>query len=99
MKGTTVWTIKKIGVLRCAEFLGLIGFVWGFLAGIAILVSYLQGYLAEGDSALLQTGMSGFFLMIVYGVAGGVIGGAISAFLYNKVLGTRHGIQVDAESG
>ncbi len=99
MRGTTVWKIKKLGVLSGAEFLGLVGFVWGFLAGIAVLVSYVQGYLAEGDAALLQTGVIGLFLMIVYGVIGGVIGGAIIAFLYNKTLGMRHGIQVEAETG
>lgn len=95
MKGDGVWTIQKVGVAGAVRFAGLIGLVWGFLAGIIVFVSYLQGYLAEGNATLLQTGAAGLVLMIAYGVLGGVIGGAIIALLYNRVLGARLGIEVE----
>jgi hypothetical protein len=37
--------------------------------------------------------------MIVYGVAGRFIGGAIIAIMYNRILGAVHGIGMDLETG
>ncbi len=93
-----VYTIKKFSMPGIAKFVGLIGFVWGFLAGLILMASYLVGYMEKGDLSLIQTGLFGFCLMLVYGVAGGIIGGAVIAFVYNNVLGTKHGIRMELDS-
>lgn len=92
--------IKKFGVLSFVKFFGIAGLVWGFLSGVLILASYIQGYVAKGDMSLIQTGLFGFGIMILYGVIGGVVGGALMAAVYNKVLGPRHGVELvlDAKS-
>jgi hypothetical protein len=92
------YTIKKFSVLSIAKFFALIGFVWGLLAGIIILASYIQGYMANGDAALLQSGLLGLGMMIFYGVIGGVIGGTVIAVAYNRVLGANHGIRMELDA-
>ena len=92
------YTIKKFDMLSIAKFFALVGFVWGFLAGLILLASYIQGYMANGDAALIQSGLLGFGLMIVYGVIGGIIGGTVIAFAYNKVLGAKHGIRMELDA-
>jgi hypothetical protein len=98
MAKITDYTIKKVSILSIAKFFSLIGLVWGFLGGLIILVSYVQGYLANADVALIQAGLLGFGLMVAYGVIGGVIGGTIIAFLYNRVLGAKHGIRLELDA-
>jgi len=72
MKALRIVHITKISIPGPATLVGLIGFVGGgFLYGIIILASFLQGYLAGGDSTFIQTGFGGLVLMIVYGVIGG----------------------------
>jgi hypothetical protein len=90
-------TIKKFDILSIAKFFAVIGFVWGFLAGLILLASYVQGYMTNGDVSILQSGLIGFGQMIVYGVIGGIIGGAIIAFMYNMVLGAKHGIRMELD--
>jgi hypothetical protein len=92
------YTIKKLDVLSIAKLFALIGFVWGFLAGLILLASYVQGYLANGDAALVQSGLLAVGLMVVYGIIGGVIGGTVIAFLYNRVLGAKHGIRMELDT-
>jgi hypothetical protein len=92
------YTIKKLDVLSIAKFFALIGFVWGFLAGIILIASYIQGYIANGDAALIQSGLLAVGLMVVYGVIGGIIGGTVIAFLYNRVLGAKHGIRMELDA-
>ena len=92
------YTIKKVSIASIAKFFALIGFVWGFLAGLIILASYIQGYLANGDTALIQSGLLAFGLMVAYGIIGGTIGGTVIAFLYNRVLGAKHGIRMELDT-
>jgi hypothetical protein len=92
------YTIKKFGMLSIAKFFALIGFVWGFLAGLILLASYIQGYMTNGDAALIQSGLLGLGLMVAYGVVGGVVGGTVLAFMYNKVLGAKHGIRMELDA-
>jgi hypothetical protein len=94
---TTAWNIKTFGVLSIAKFGALIGFVWGFLAGIVFLFSYIQGYITQGDLSLIQSGLYGLGLMALIGIVGGAVGGAVIAFLYNRVFGAKHGISVELE--
>jgi hypothetical protein len=96
--GTSAYRIRKLGVPGFAKFLGMIGLVWGLLAGVILLATYIQGYMTKGDITLVQTGLFGFAMMIVYGIIGGVVGGAIIAFVYNKVLGPKHGIELVLET-
>jgi len=46
MKALRILHITKISIPGAATLVGLIGFVGGFLYGIIILASFLQGYLA-----------------------------------------------------
>jgi hypothetical protein len=97
--GITGYRIKKFDVRGISTFFALTGFVWGVMAGILLFASYLQGYMTNGEVNLLGSGLLGFALMIVYGVAGGFIGGAIIAVLYNKVLGAAYGIRMELAAG
>lgn len=84
--------------MSISKFFAVIGLIWGFLAGIILLASYIEGYISTGQSSLVITGLSGLGLMVVYGVIGGLIGGAIIAFVYNRFLGSAHGIKMDLET-
>jgi hypothetical protein len=95
----TSFRIKKFPVLSIVKFMALIGFVWGFLAGIFLLGTYIWGYTTNGDSALILSGLYGFGLMILSGIIGGALGGALAAVLYNRVLGAKHGIRMELEPG
>jgi hypothetical protein len=95
----TTWTIKKFGVLSTALFIGIVGLVWGFLAGILLLAGYARGYLASGDTAIFSSGITGFLLMIAYGFIGGMIGGAVTALVYNRLQGARYGLRVEMDKG
>ncbi len=92
------YTIKKFSVLSIAMFFALIGFVWGLLAGIIFLASYIQGYMTNGDATLLQSALFAFGMMILYGVIGGIVGGTVIAFAYNRVLGANHGIRMELDA-
>jgi len=98
MAKITEYTIKKFSILSIAKFFALIGFVWGFLAGLILLASYIQGYMTKGDPALIQSGLFGFGLMVAYGIIGGIIGGTVIAYLYNRVLGAQHGIRMELDA-
>jgi hypothetical protein len=67
------------------------------LAGLILLASCLQGYLSTGQADLLIEGTLGLVMMIIYGVAGGFVGGAVVALVYNRMLGAAHGIIMDLE--
>jgi hypothetical protein len=92
------YTIIKFSIMSMAKFFALIGFVWGFLAGLILLASYIQGYMATGDTALIQSGLFAFGLMVAYGIIGGIIGGTVIACLYNRLLGAKHGIRVELDA-
>jgi hypothetical protein len=95
---TSPYRIKSFGVLSISKFFAVIGLVWGFLAGVILLASYVQGYMTKGDLSLIQSGILGLCLMVVYGVIGGLAGGAIIACVYNKVLGARNGIRMELDA-
>ena len=97
MAKITEYTIKKVSVLSIAKVFALFGFVWGFLAGLIFLASYIQGYMANGDAALIQSGLLGLGEMVLYGIIGGVIGGAVAAYMYNRILGAKHGIRMEMD--
>jgi hypothetical protein len=93
-----MYTIKKFSIVSIAEFFAVIGLVWGILAGLILLAGYVQGYVTKGDVSLLQSGLLGLCLMVLYGVIGGVVGGAIIAFAYNKLLGAKRGIRMELDA-
>jgi hypothetical protein len=97
MAKTTEYTIKKVNVLSIVKVFALFGFVWGFLAGLIFLASYIQGFMTNGDAALIQSGLLGLCEMVLYGIIGGVIGGAVVACLYNRILGAKHGIRMELD--
>ena len=94
----TSYRIRTFDVPGLARFFAVIGFVWGLLAGILILASYVQGYLANNDLTLIGSGLIGSALMVLYGIVGGSLGGALIAFLYNRVLGSVRGIGLELET-
>jgi hypothetical protein len=95
---TTAYTIKKFSVISIAKFFAVIGLIWGLLAGIILLASYIEGYISTGQASLIVTGLSGLGPMVLYGVIGGFIGGAIIALVYNRMLGSTHGVKMDLET-
>jgi hypothetical protein len=63
------------------------------------ITSCIKGYMTHGKTFLIGSGLYGFALMIVFGAAGGFIGGAIVTIKYNRVPGAAHGIRMDLETG
>jgi len=94
----TRYRITTFDVMGVARFFGLTGIVWGMLAGILLFASYMQGYLSTGQLTLIGSGLIGFALMVIYGVIGGFIGGALIAILYNRVLGDLRGIGMELDT-
>jgi hypothetical protein len=93
------YRIKNFNVGSVAKFAAVIGFVWGFMTGIFILSSYVWGYTTNGQTSLLLSGFYAFGLMVMFGVIGGFIGGALLSLLYNRILGSKHGLRIELEPG
>jgi len=94
-----VAVLKKIGVLSLAKMLALLGLVWGIVSGIvrgALVELYapIMGPVGRwGFSAL--GGVAVFVLMVILGIVGGFILGAVIAFLYNAFAGWIGGVEID----
>jgi len=90
--------LKKIGVFSLAKMMTLFGLIWGIISGIvrgALVELYAPimgpvgrwGFTAFGGVAI-------FVLMVVLGIIGGFILGAVIAFLYNVFAGWIGGVEV-----
>jgi len=92
-------TAKKFGILSVANISALLYAIFGLIAGLFIaLLSALFSAVGE-DFTPLTFGL-GFFSIIVFPIAYGVIGfigGVIGAALYNLIARWVGGIQVELE--
>jgi hypothetical protein len=90
--------LKRVGVWSLAKLLavtyGILGFVFG---GIFSLVSYSMGGLFPGESFFMNAGFSvvSFLLYpLIYAVVG-LLGGALSAALYNIFARIAGGVRLE----
>ena len=95
---STTYTIKQFGVISVGKFFAVFGLVWGFFAGI-LLAAGLGGMGTVLGSHTLGfgAGLFGLVFMVIFGGIVGFIGGTIVAVIYNIVLGTMGGVELDLE--
>lgn len=80
-------TIDSIEVWSLAKILAVMGFLWGLIVAITWIAIGLFGGAMPGFSELLAS--------VVGGVLYGVIGGAITAIIYNAAASLIGGIEID----
>ena len=90
--------VKKIGVLPLAKMMTLFGLIWGIISGI------IRGTLVELYAPIMGPvgrwgltafgGVAVFVLMVILGIIGGFILGAVIAFLYNVFAGWIGGVEI-----
>tara|TARA_R110000751_G_scaffold171517_5_gene277992 strand:- start:3369 stop:3665 length:297 start_codon:yes stop_codon:yes gene_type:complete len=89
-------TIKSIGVIPFANFLGLLGVVTGIIATMVLPVLALVGAggLGDVDAAIksVSSAVTGDLTSVVTLGIGGWIGGAAYAWITNVVLGFTKGV-------
>jgi hypothetical protein len=95
---TTSYMIKSFEVLSVAKFCGILGLIWGAVAGIFLAagisgMGQMMGFHALGIGA----GIVGLIFMIIIGGIGGFIAGAVGAIIYNAVLGVIGGVGMELE--
>ena len=89
-------TIKSVGVVPFANFLGLLGVVTGIIATMILPVLALVGAggLGNVDAAItaVSTAVTGDLTSVAALGIGGWIGGAAYAWIANAVLGITKGV-------
>ena len=96
--------IKRIGVLSCAKVVGAtyaaLGLVIGFFVSIFSMLGIALGQAATEDGAItaLVGALFGLgaivFFPLFYGLLG-MLGGALSAVIYNLVAGAIGGLEIE----
>ncbi len=96
---TTVYLVKKLGVMSVAKFGAIIGMIFGIIMGLIIAINTVAPAARIGGSMVLGvgSGVETFVVNVIIGVIFGFIGGAIVAFIYNFALGEMGGIEVNLE--
>ena len=89
-------TIKSVGVVALANFMGLLGVATGIIATMILPVLALVGAggLGDVDAAIksVSSAVTGDLSSVVALGIGGWIGGAVYAWIANAVLGFTKGI-------
>jgi hypothetical protein len=89
-------TIKSVGVVPFANFMGLLGVATGIIAAIVLPVLALVGAggLGDVDAAIkaVSTAVTGDLTSVAALGIGGWIGGAAYAWIANVVLGVTKGV-------
>jgi len=89
-------TIKSLGVIPFANFMGLLGVATGIIAAIVLPVLALVGAggLGDVDAAIkaVSTAVTGDLTSVAALGIGGWIGGAAYAWIANVVLGVTKGV-------
>ena len=89
-------TIKSVGVVPFANFMGLLGIATGIIAAIILPVLALVGAggLGDVDAAIkaVSTAVTGDLTSVAALGIGGWIGGAAYAWIANAVLGITKGV-------
>ena len=89
--------VKRIGVASCAKMLGVLYGVAGLIVGAMFSLFALAGAGAGaggGPEAVFGGVLAIILLPLFYGI-GGLIGGAIMAFVYNLVASSVGGIEIE----
>lgn len=83
----TEYTVESLGVLSLAKTLGVIGLLWGI---ILVLSWILLGGPLGG-----RPGLPELLIAVVGSALYGVIGGALTAVIYNAAAGLVGGIELE----
>ena len=100
--GETKTQIKKFGVLSVAKISSIEGLILGIIYGIIMAIGFLSFGGAAAASGVPMPFISMgiaivFIMMILIGIIGGFIFGAVYAFIYNIAAGAVGGIEMDLE--
>lgn len=97
--------IKKIDPMSAAKVEGLMGVIFGLIAGILVVImgagvrSMMGGYgYGPGYGMMGGFGIAAIIVMpIMYGILGFIAGG-VGAWVYNLISGWIGGIEIDLEN-
>lgn len=87
LRRMTEYTVDSIGVVSLAKILGAIGLLWGIILAISWII--LGGPMGG------RPGLPELLIAIGGGAVYGVIGGAITAIIYNAAAGIAGGIELE----
>ena len=85
--------VKRIGVLSLAKILGILYAIFGLIVGALFALFPLIGLSADETGLFFGTA-SIIIFPILYGIMG-FIGGIITAFFYNLIVGKVGGLEVE----
>ena len=85
--------VKRIGVLSLAKILGILYAIFGLIVGALFALFPLIGLSADETGLFFGT-VSIIIFPILYGIMG-FIGGIITAFFYNLIVGKVGGLEVE----
>jgi hypothetical protein len=96
---TTVYVVKKLGVMCVANFGAIIGMIYGIIMGFILAINVGSSAAIAGGPMVLGvgSGIMTFCINVILMTIFGFIGGAIAAFIYNFALGGMGGIEVNLE--
>ena len=85
--------VKRIGVLSLAKILGILYAIFGLIVGALFALLPLFGF--NADETGLSFGTASIIIFpILYGIMG-FVGGLITAFFYNLIVGKVGGLEVE----
>ena len=85
--------VKRIGVLSLAKISGILYAIFGLIFGVLFAILPLMGLNVDETTLFFGTATIIVF-PILYGIMG-FIGGLITAFFYNLVVGKIGGLEVE----
>jgi uncharacterized protein YqgC (DUF456 family) len=93
---TTLYLVKKLGVMSVAKFGATIGMIIGIIGGIIIAINIGPSAALAGGSMFwgVGSGIMTFCVNVLFGSLLGFLGGAVIAFIYNLA---PCGIEADLE--
>ncbi|NHN49234.1 hypothetical protein G9464_16775 [Halostella sp. JP-L12] len=83
----TAYIVDSIGVVSLAKILGVIGLLWGIILALSWIVI--------GGPMGGRPGLPDLLIATIGGALYGVIGGAITALIYNAAAGLMGGIELE----
>ncbi|MBU1320132.1 MAG: hypothetical protein KKG33_11160 [candidate division Zixibacteria bacterium] len=91
--------LKRIGPFSCAKVSAVLYAILGLIIGLVFSLIALAGAFASDSPAAALFGVGAVIMFpILYGCIG-FISGALSAWLYNRVVGWIGGIEVEFDQG
>ncbi len=88
--------VRSFGVLSVGKVQGVMGAIFGLLAGGMFTLLVLAGIVAGGGGGIeaIFVGIAAIVGLPIFYGAMGFIGGALSALIYNLLAGTVGGIEI-----